>query len=179
MKNGLFEKEAKVSCGFNGILSNLIILILAVLIVYAVFCRFNNKPFMFFNYSFYIIQSPSMEPEIKKNDFVIVKKIKGPDEINTGDIITYKHSDIIVTHRISEIIINNGEKSYLTKGDNNPSADPWTVQYADIYGKNIGIVYFLGNIIVWLTGFYGMSAAIVIFIILYVYKLLSGSNTKL
>ena len=41
-----------------------------------------------------------------------------------NDIISFKTKDnIVVTHRVVEIQENNGEKAFITKGDNNSQND--------------------------------------------------------
>ena len=93
-------------------------------------------------YSAYIIVSPSMEPTIKVNDAIIVKRIK-PKRIKKGDIITFISSDpttkgITITHRVVEILEDSDHhKLYRTKGDNNNVVDSTLVKEDDLSGKVI------------------------------------------
>ena len=62
------------------------------------------------------VSSGSMEPVIKVNNLIIVKKQK---EYHEGDIITYKKGKEYITHRIVNI---DGEE-IITRGDANNTND--------------------------------------------------------
>ena len=83
----------------------------------------------------FTVLTGSMEPEINAGDVVIVKNIAQKD-IKVGDVITYSvgNSEQTVTHRVTEIVQQNGKTYYKTKGDNNNSADSDLVEYANILG---------------------------------------------
>ena len=72
----------------------------------------------FFGYKSFVIVSGSMEPTIMTGDAILVKEVS-EDEIKTNDIISFSQEGTIVTHRITEMIEENGVKKYKTKGDNN------------------------------------------------------------
>ena len=125
-----------------------IILIILVYNIILVAISNINKPdtICLFGYKAYIIKSDSMEPSIKSGDVVIVEKI--PEEnIQVGDIITFKKNTEIITHRISRIEEEANIKRYVTKGDNNNLEDIEKVTYEDIKGKNVIIIPYLGKII--------------------------------
>ncbi len=114
--------------------------------------------------SLYTIVSPSMVPNINVYDVVLVNKVRDPSEIEKGDIISYNSSDfregevISVTHRVVDVMIdNNGNYSYITKGDNNYTRDPVPVNYSSIIGEvslripRLGEVqFFLASEIGWI-----------------------------
>ena len=77
-----------------------------------------NKTPDFWGFKTFVIISESMEPNIMPGDAIIVKNINQND-LNVGDIISFHDSDYINTHRIVEIINENGLIRYKTKGDNN------------------------------------------------------------
>lgn len=64
-------------------------------------------------------------------------------DIHVGDVISYRtrFTDGLVVHRV----VGTGSDSKgwyaLTKGDNNPTADPQKVRFADIHGVLVGIIY--------------------------------------
>lgn len=64
----------------------------------------------------------------------------GTDELKPGDVIVYdiKGQSTPIVHRIVEI--ENGK--IVTKGDHNPSYDPWTP--TNIHGKAVAVIPFLG-----------------------------------
>lgn len=86
-----------------------------------------------------------MEPSLKINDFVIMRKTKS---IKVNDIISYKESgsDSEVLHRV--IRINNNE--IVTKGDaNNKEDNPISIN--QVTGVYVGKIKYLGSIIIFIT----------------------------
>ena len=77
-----------------------------------------------FGYQMKTVLSGSMEPEITTGSIISVKPGGDMDRFKEGDVITfYQEKDILVTHRITEVI-NSGENiMYRTKGDNNLKED--------------------------------------------------------
>ncbi len=88
----------------------------------------------FFGYKSFVIVSGSMEPTIKKGDAIFIKEVP-EEEIRTNDIISFTQGETNVTHRIVEIIQENGIKKYTTKGDNNNTEDKEKISYQQIEGK--------------------------------------------
>ena len=71
-----------------------------------------------------IVKSGSMEPAIKTGALVAVRPAAGYE---AGDIITFRTSDNkkidSTTHRVVEKQAEDGEISYITKGDANKAPD--------------------------------------------------------
>lgn len=100
----------------------------------------------FLNIDLYVVESDSMNPKLKKDDIVVVKKGYDNDRFKTGNIITFKRKDgEIITHRISKVILADMQQSYITKGDNNSAEDEDVVKYDAIIGKVIYVMPHLGN----------------------------------
>jgi len=82
-------------------------------------------------YERYVIVSGSMSGTYDKGTIVFAKAVPVED-LEVGDVITYQPpagtaSDDLLTHRIAWIGSDReGERIFRTKGDANPSADPWT-----------------------------------------------------
>ena len=85
-----------------------------------------------FGYTYYSVATGSMKPVIFPNDLIFVKITKN---VSKGDIITFKDSGSIVTHRL--IDINNNK--YITKGDANNTSDTG-INKSDIIGKVVYII---------------------------------------
>lgn len=90
-------------------------------------------------YSVMTVVSPSMEPEYKIGDIVIIKKTN-VSELAKGDVITFSSLDPdlqggAVTHRINNIIEEKGRIKFETKGDANKIVDSDLVTEDRIYGK--------------------------------------------
>ena len=95
-----------------------------------------------------VILTGSMEPLIMPGDVVLVHKISNEDEIyelSKGDIINFKLGNIIITHRIKEVLKDEaGNVSFETKGDNNNAIDEEKVQPNDIKGTVIKVIPKIG-----------------------------------
>ncbi|MCT4593283.1 MAG: signal peptidase I [Anaeromicrobium sp.] len=84
-----------------------------------------------------VIATGSMEPLIYPGDMIILEKIGEEESLVNGDIIQFKRDDILITHRIIDIIEieESKEIEYVTKGDNNSAKDFETVKKCQIKGK--------------------------------------------
>ena len=110
-----------------------------------------------FGYKFFIDMSESMAPSIKKGDFLIVK--------STKDVKSFKNDEnVIVTHRIVEVKIKNGKKTYITKGDNNIANDISPVEESSIEGIVIKIIPKLGSILLFLSTTTGLFVIVLVII---------------
>lgn len=140
--------------------------------------------------SLYTIVSGSMEPNIKVWDVVISKKVKSPEEIKVGDVITFTSTSsisrgMIVTHRVMEVKKENDGYKYKTKGDNNLSPDSAYAEYNNIIGKVIlrvpqlgRVQHFLGTQGGWLVVIVIPALFIIISDIMKIFKL-SGVKNKI
>jgi signal peptidase len=85
-----------------------------------------------------VIATGSMEPMIKPGDIILVKKIVDMDGINAlheGDIIQFKRDNILISHRIIEVVSDEKEGiKFRTKGDNNSAVDFNLVEAQDVKG---------------------------------------------
>lgn len=86
-----------------------------------------------------VILTGSMEPLIYPGDIVLIEKFSSEEDIynlKENDIINFKREEINITHRIIEIKSDEaGNLSFITKGDNNKSEDPWLVLPNDLNGS--------------------------------------------
>jgi signal peptidase len=104
------------------------------------------------------VASESMEPVLYKGDLIIVQGIKNASTITVGtknsavpgDIIVfykpYDPNDRIVHRAVDKIDNGDGTYSFKTWGDNNPYADPWTINENALIGKYISKVPWVGYI---------------------------------
>lgn len=136
-----------------------------------------------------IIISESMSPKFSKGDLVIVKETN-LEELQQGEIISYRTEDnAIVTHRIEKIINENGNIYIQTKGDKNQSKDPIVITKANYEGKYLFHIPQIGNFYLYISTTSGMIAFSIItflfgvIIILisekYAKKKIIKNNTKL
>lgn len=126
------------------IMINILIILFILIFIYAIASGIFGIPF--FGYKFCLIESDSMQPEYKRNGFLIAKD-KSLDKVKVGDVVLFKSSALknkLVLHRVVEM----EERGYYTKADAASFADEEfatkdnyigvPVFYAD---KTIGFLY--------------------------------------
>lgn len=104
----------------------------------------------YFKYFAVTIGSNSMVPKINKGDIVIVEKLNENEmkNIKKQDILVFRHDNIIIVHRVINIIEVSGINYYYTKGDNNATADGYPIDKSDIIGIYATKIPYLGQITV-------------------------------
>ncbi|HHD2753339.1 TPA: signal peptidase I [Clostridium perfringens] len=132
---------------FSNILFYGVLCILIVFLLFGFIAKKSGQGFKLGSYRAYDILTGSMSPTIKPGSLVVVKEVS-PNEIKENDIITFK-SDItnnITTHRAIEVN-NNGNITFVTKGDANNSKDPAILTENNIIGKVMFQIPYVGGII--------------------------------
>ena len=122
-------------------LKYILCIIFAILFINIIINLITNNEKM--KYNAFIIVSESMEPNIKVGDIILEKKVN-EEELNKEDIITYKQDGKNITHRIVNIEVIDNITVYTTKGDNNKIEDEKKIVYADIRGKVVAKISFIG-----------------------------------
>jgi signal peptidase I len=84
--------------------------------------------------SFVFVAGISMEPTFNREDLVIARHSSG---IHIGDVIVYRIPDgaakgKLIVHRV---VSGDGTHGFTTKGDNNPSVDPFHPTAGAVLGK--------------------------------------------
>lgn len=100
----------------------------------------------------YVVETASMEPAIYTGSLIFVTP---QEDYNKGDVITFKSrlhegdpKEYIITHRIEEVRVDNGDYFFTTKGDNNDDVDPLEVNKLNVIGKvNPTVIPGIGYII--------------------------------
>jgi len=126
--------------------------------VYMIAARFVTKtpqPTLF-GFSWAVVISGSMEPDIRVNDLIIAQE---KEYYAVGDVITYSTGSSAVTHRI---IDGDGEEGFITKGDANNTPDTSPVSKEQVIGKVIAVVPSVGTFIAFLRTPLGMLCLVLI-----------------
>ena len=133
----------------------------------------------FFEWKPFIVLSSSMETEIYSGDLAIVKEVD-TKEIKKNDIIAFQENGIVITHRVVDIVEEDGETRYVTKGDNNEVPDNDLVKPEQVEGVFIRRVARLGNLAMFMQTPIGMvvSLSIPILLLLIVQKIENDKNRK-
>ena len=124
----------------------ILILLLVVLVLYLLIVRISGNIPSLFGYSVVRIVTPSMEPKIPVGSFVLIKKA-APEEIKTGDIITFFTDDPdplvagkTITHRVLSVSCEDGKYVFQTQGDNrktNPVPDAYPARGEKLVGRYV------------------------------------------
>ena len=133
----------------------------------------------FMGYKPFLVMSGSMETTINIGDLVIVKKVNS-SSIHTGDIIAFKNGNIVISHRVKEVINDSGTYKFKTKGDNNNVADDFIVNSDAIEGIFVNKIPGLGSILLFLGKPIGLLMVILVIIIVStaLYFVKFGYSTK-
>jgi signal peptidase I len=113
----------------------------AFAVVYAVLLVFGFKPVA--------VYSGSMRPTIPVGGLAVDRPIPAA-EVRVGDVITFNDPYIkgrLVTHRIVQIVKTPNGPAYRTKGDANPSRDPWAIRLTGEVGRVSFSVPFAGYVL--------------------------------
>ena len=91
----------------------------------------------FFGWRFDGVFTGSMEPTLNVGGVVAIRPVD-PLAVEVGDITTYKapiEPDLIVTHRVVEVINDGGSLGFRTKGDANNGLDDFIIPERNIVGN--------------------------------------------
>jgi signal peptidase len=116
-------------------------------------------------YNAYLVHTGSMEKTIPTGSIVFVEEHK----YHVGQVITFRVNGMIVTHRLMAISPNG---TITTKGDSNPTADPWHPPVSNIIGGVVLALPFIGRVQYYFLSTWegGTSAVIFIFMMLIIWK---------
>ena len=85
-----------------------------------------------FGYNVYSVVSGSMAPALPVGSILYVEPVP-PEEVEVGDIIAFKSSGSVVTHRVLQDMPEGS--CFITKGDANEMADINPVPYVELIGR--------------------------------------------
>ena len=118
-----------------------------------------------------IVLTDSMYPEIESGDLIICRTAE-TDEIEVNDIISFfdpaGNGASIVTHRVIEIVEEDGEISFRTRGDNNNTEDKELVPAENLVGVYKMRIAGAGHIAMFMQSTAGLIICVVLPIILLV-----------
>jgi signal peptidase len=125
----------------------------------------------------YTVLSGSMEPAIDTGSLIVVSP---QDSYEEGDIVTRRtNGEMTVTHRIVEKREENGEVSFVTKGDANDAPDTEEISQEMIVGKVVFHISFLGRLVSYAKTQQGFILLIVIPSVLIVYEELKNIGREM
>lgn len=152
--------------------------ITGILVVICVLLAFALTGIRLIGINPYIVISGSMEPTYPTGCVIYVKPVEA-SEVKAGDPITFtlNAEGTIGTHRVVEVDEEN--KCFYTKGDNNEDADGKPVPFANLLGTPVYHIPKLGYFADFISHAPGMYVAIAVgcflFLMLFVPDLLAPS----
>jgi len=118
-----------------------------------------------------IVLTDSMNPEIKSGDLIICNTIEA-ENVKEKDVIAFfdpaGNGSTIVTHRVIEIVSQDGKLLFKTKGDNNNIEDRDLVPAENLVGIYKTRIAGAGNIAMFMQTTTGLIVCVVLPIILLV-----------
>lgn len=169
MKNNAALKRKKILSSIAFALSVILFIIAISVFIVALKAKKENKPASFFGYSFSVVVSPSMEPEIKVGDFVLVKETVVMSEIKEGDNVVFTSKDptiagLRVVHKVVKIAEDEDGLYFVTKGVNNPVEDGYFVREDNFVGMEVFHSTALGIVF----GFFSRTENLIFLVILFI-----------
>jgi hypothetical protein len=101
-----------------------------------VFIHFNNPQWAI------LADTNSMDPVFDSEAHLIQTLVTSPDQVHVGDILSYQSPlGFSIVHRVIEI--GNDEEGWyaITKGDNNPTPDPWKIRFEWVRRITVAVIY--------------------------------------
>ncbi len=130
----------------------LLCLVLAVAVIFLVFQVFASKGRSLpGGYRPLIVLSGSMEPAMPVGSAVLTKRVS-PTSVGVGDIITFAQvrsagtTRLFVTHRVVRVIEDEGQLSFVTKGDANNTNDQTAVSGDRLIGRVVLVMPLVGHL---------------------------------
>ena len=143
----------------------ILILVVAATIMYKA-NRYPDKVPDVLGYKPMIVLSGSMETFIYTGDLVFVKMVD-TDTLKVNDIIAFRNeSDTVTTHRIIEIVMENGKKYFRTKGDNNSAEDLNLVEMSAVEGVYVAKIPKVGNFLMFMQQPIGLAVVLLVILVI-------------
>ncbi|MCH5299093.1 MAG: signal peptidase I [Ruminococcus sp.] len=116
-----------------------------------------------------IVLTGSMEPEIKSGDLIVCKQIDG-EQVKVDDVIAFfdpaSNNNSVLTHRVVEIVTEDGSLSFKTKGDANNAADSDLVPADNLVGIYQFKITGAGNVAMFMQTPAGLVVCVVVPLVL-------------
>ncbi len=101
------------------------------------------------------VLTQSMEPLLPPGTLIVDQPVK-PSDVHLGDVVTYQIASgkpDVITHRVVRIAMSSeGDETFTFKGDNNAYPDPKAVIPAQIKGRVVYSVPWIGYVSLWMNG---------------------------
>ncbi len=111
----------------------------------------------------YTVLSGSMEPAYPVGGIVFVQPT-APENLHAGDVVMYQLANgVPVTHRV--VSADSTQRTFITKGDANPTEDPSPVPFDAVIGKAKLYLPLLGYIALFVQTVPGLICVVLMMLI--------------
>ncbi|MFD1928588.1 signal peptidase I SipW [Sporosarcina siberiensis] len=133
------SKTNKAMKWINSIVTGILMTLLICVALIVVISKISGGEPQLFGYQLKTVLSGSMEPGIETGSIIAVKAAVDKNSFVVGDVITFmEEEEILITHRITEVMKSGDSVLYRTKGDNNNAEDMNPVQAGNIVASYTG-----------------------------------------
>lgn len=132
------SKTKKFMKGINNLLTGILMVLLISVASLVVISKASGGEPQIFGYQLKTVLSGSMEPGIQTGSVISVKLAEDKTGFVEGDVITFMEEEILITHRITEVVNSGDSVLYRTKGDNNNAADMNPVMSENVVASYTG-----------------------------------------
>ena len=123
----------------NSLISGILMVLLISVAAVVVITKASGGEPQLFGYQIKTVLSGSMEPGIQTGSLIAIKQAEDKTNFKEGDVITFQEEDILVTHRITEVVKSGDSVLYRTKGDNNNAEDMNPVLSDNVVAEYTGL----------------------------------------
>ena len=152
------SKKSKALNIIGKVLSYTVFALIIVIFSISLYSRFSGNAIPFGNSSLIVIASGSMSEKNEDNtylssidnqfntyDIIGITRYENQNDIELYDVVAFKNEEgTTIVHRIIEILDDNGEEVYITRGDSNNTSDNG-VQYEDYLRYENIVGYYNGT----------------------------------
>lgn len=140
----------KITATILNLFSVLVCLLAVVMLLGVLTARSGEVPSIA-GHSLLRVLTKSMEPAIPVDSLLVVRETP-PEEIRPGDIISFYSPDpdlggMVNTHRVTEVVQEGTQLSFITRGDANLLEDRYPVPGEAVIGRVVFISPWLGTLV--------------------------------
>ena len=166
------KRDKKSKRGIIGRIFKIIFITIAIIILFVaalIMYKANSDPDKVpdvFGYKPMIVLSGSMETSIHTGDLVFVKMVD-TTTLKKGDVIAFRNeSDTVTTHRIVDVVFEDGKQYFKTKGDANNAEDVNLVAMEDIEGIYVARIPKAGNFLMFMKKPIGLFIVLLVILVI-------------
>ena len=162
----------------SGIIGTILIVVLIAVVIVMFDARMSGEAPSIFGYQIYRVSSESMEPELMVGDVILAKEVD-PQEIQKGDIVTYKgekgtFDGKLITHKVIEDPeYVNGEYVFQTAGIYEGALPDPEWGEDQLLGRYVKKLPFIDKIYNFFVTPYGLITFILVIMVLFGYEMIA------